>query len=195
MDDSNYHVYGVIWSPNSIQYYRDSPSNIFLTTTPANIPSGAQWVYNNPFFLLLNLAIGSGGFPGATDSSTPSSATMLVDYVRVYSSSATRGLNGTHTLTPQNATGLRLDDQGGSTANGNPIDVYTANSTAAQSWSMSSTNVNPAGYYNLATEGAYCLTASSATSGSAVTLTPCNGSSAQAWNAVSTGQHLRVHPR
>ena len=194
VDDGNYHVYGVIWSPNSIQYYRDSPSNIFLTTTSSTIPSGGTWVFNNPFFLLLNLAIGSGGFPGATDSSTPASATMLVDYVRVYSSSATKSLNGTHTLTPQNATALRLDDQGGSTASGNPIDVYTANNTAAQSWSISSTNVNPAGYYNLATEGGNCLTASSTTSGSAVTLTPCNGSTGQAWNAVSTGSTYEWNP-
>lgn len=194
IDDSNYHVYGVIWGPNSIQYYRDSPSNIFLTTTPATIPSGSQWVYNNPFFLLLNLAIGSGGFPGATDASTPSSATMLVDYVRVYSSSTAKSLNGTHTLTPQNATGLRLDDTSASTANNNPIDVYTANGTGAQSWSMSSTNVSPAGYYNLATEGSNCLTASSTSSGAGVVLQPCNGSSAQAWNAVSTGSTYEFTP-
>lgn len=195
IDDASYHTYGVIWGPNSIQYYRDSPSNIFLTTTPANIPSGDQWVFNNPFFLLLNLAIGSGGFPGPTDSSTPSTATMLVDYVRVYTASgSTANLNGTHTLTPQNATGLRLDDTSASTANNNPIDVYTANGTGAQNWSMSNTNVSPSGYYNLATEGAYCLTASGTASTSAVTLTPCNGSSAQAWNAVSTNSTYAFHP-
>ncbi len=194
IDDGNYHVYGVLWGPNSIQYYRDSPSNIFLTTTPANIPSGDQWVYNNPFFLLLNLAIGSGGFPGATDGSTPGSATMLVDYVRVYSPSAGKSLNGTHTLVPQNATDLRLDDEGARTSNGNPIDVYSANGTGAQNWSISSTNVSPAGYYNLATEGAYCLTASDTASGSAAILTPCNGSSAQAWNAVSAGSTYELTP-
>lgn len=143
-------------TPNTLQYYRDSPSNIFLTVSSSTIPSGDQWVFNNPFFLLLNLAIGSGGFPGPTDSSTPSTATMLVDYVRVYQSSASTSLNGTHTLTPQNATGLRLDDQGASTASGNPIDVYTANGTAAQSWSISNAGVSPSGYYNLATEGGYC---------------------------------------
>ncbi len=195
IDDAGYHTYGVIWSPNSIQYYRDSPSNIFLTTTPATIPAGSQWVYNNPFFLLLNLAIGSGGFPGATDGSTPSSATMLVDYVRVYTASGTpTSLNGTHTLTPQNATALRLDDSSASTADNNPIDVYTANNTGAQSWSMSSTNVSPTGYYNLATEGANCLTASGTASTAAVVLQPCNGSSAQAWNAVSTNGTYAFHP-
>ncbi len=194
VDDSNYHIYGVIWGQNSIQYYRDSPSNIFLTTTSATIPSGDQWPFNNPFFLLLNLAIGDGGFPGVTDSSTPSTATMLVDYVRVYEPTAARNLNGTHTLTPQNNTALRLDDQGGGTSNGNPIDVYTANNTGAQNWAISSTNVTPAGYYNLSTEGANCLTASGTASGSAVTITPCNGSSAQAWNAVSAGGNFEFNP-
>ena len=194
VDDGNYHVYGVIWGPNSLQYYRDSPSNIFETLTSATIPSGSQWVFNNPFFLLLNLAIGNGGFPGPTDSSTPATATMLVDYVRVYQSSAAKSLNGTHTLTPQNATALRLDDKGASTATGNPIDVYTANGTGAQSWSISSSGVVPAGYYNLATEGGYCLTASGTTSGAAVVLNPCNGSLAQAWNAVSTGTTYEFNP-
>ena len=194
VDDSNYHVYGVLWSPNTLQYYRDSPSNIFKTVTSSTIPAGDQWVFNNPFFILLNLAIGSGGFPGPTDSSTPSTATMLVDYVRVYSSSAAKSLSGTHTLTPQNATALRLDDKSAGTAAGNPIDVYTANGTGAQSWSISSTNVTPAGYYNLATEGGNCLTASGTTSGSAVVLEPCNGSLAQAWNAVSTGTTYEFNP-
>lgn len=87
-DDNSYHVYGVIWGPDSIQYYRDSPSNIFLTTTPKDLPPGAPWVFRSPFFLLLNLAIGKGGFPGATDATTPPTASMLVDYVRVYTSTA-----------------------------------------------------------------------------------------------------------
>ena len=200
VDDGSYHTYGLTWSPNLLQYYRDSPSNVFLTITPSSIPSGSQWVYNNsPFFLLLNLAIGNGGFPGGTDGTTPSTATMLVDYVRVYQLSGSStppasGLNGTHTLTPQNATGLRLDDVAASTAAGNPIDIYTANGTAAQNWAISNSGVNPSGYYNLATEGANCLTASGTGSGANVVLDPCNGSTAQAWNAVGSGSGYAWHP-
>ena len=202
-DDSGYHVYGVLWGPNSIQFYRDSTTNIFKTITPSSIPGGDQWVFNNPFFLLLNFAIGDGGFPGTTDSSTPSSASMLVDYVRVYQVSqgastanpaAPASLNGTHTLTPQNATALRLDDQAAKTTAGNPIQVYTANGSAAQSFSVSNVGVYPAGYYNLAVEGGNCITAPNTVSGTAVVLEPCNGSAGQAWNAVLTGTTYAFHP-
>jgi hypothetical protein len=101
---------------------------------------------------------------------------------------------GTYTFIPQNATGLRLDDEAASTATGNPIDVYTANSTAAQNWALTSSGVTPSGYYNLSTEGAYCLTASGAASGSAVVLDPCAGSSGQAWAAVASGSNYTFHP-
>lgn len=91
--DNAFHTYGVIWSPDRLQFYRDNPAEPYLTLTPANLPSGTKWVYNHPFFLLLNFAIGGGGFPGATDASTPSFGNVLVDYVRVYqmSSSSQKG--------------------------------------------------------------------------------------------------------
>ncbi len=74
IDDGNYHTYGVVWTANQMQFYRDNPLQPFLTVTPANIPNGDQWVYNQPFFVLLNFAIGGGGFPGYTDASTPAPA-------------------------------------------------------------------------------------------------------------------------
>jgi beta-glucanase (GH16 family) len=83
IDDAGYHIYGLIWSQNLLQYYRDSPSNIFLTVTPSSIPAGDQWVFNAPFFILLNQAVGGNWFPGP-DATTPNPADMLVDYVRVY---------------------------------------------------------------------------------------------------------------
>jgi aryl-phospho-beta-D-glucosidase BglC (GH1 family) len=104
--------------------------------------------------------------------------------------------NTTYTLTPQCAPALRLDDSNASTATGNPIKVYSANGTGAQNWSASNSGVTPAGYYNFATEGAYCLTASGTTSGSPAVLDPCVGSSGQAWEAVATGtgSYYILHP-
>ncbi len=83
VDDPGYHTYGVVWSPYQMQFYRDDWTKPFLTVTPTFIPPGNQWVFNHPFFILLNQAIG-GNFPKpGPDSSTPSPADMLVDYVRV----------------------------------------------------------------------------------------------------------------
>jgi len=88
VDDPNYHVFGVIWSPNQIQFYRDTITNITRTITPANIPAGTTWAYNHPFFLLLNQAVGGNWFAGP-DGSTPAVNDVLVDYVRVYQAGGT----------------------------------------------------------------------------------------------------------
>jgi beta-glucanase (GH16 family) len=90
--DNAFHVYGAILSPYMIQFYVDDLTHIFFTTTPHELPVGKAWVYNQPFFLILNLAIGSDkSWPRATDSTTPNPAEMLVDYVRVYRASAIPG--------------------------------------------------------------------------------------------------------
>jgi serine/threonine-protein kinase len=77
----DYHVYAVEWSPDRIDFLVDDRS--YHTVTPASLPEGAKWVYDHPFFLLLNLAIG-GDWPHNPDNTTVFPQTMLVDYVRVY---------------------------------------------------------------------------------------------------------------
>ena len=85
--DTAFHTYGVIWEKDRLQFYRDNPSRPFFTLTPADLPKGTAWVYNHPYFLLLNFAIGGGGFAGTTNATTPSTGKVLVDYVRVYRAS------------------------------------------------------------------------------------------------------------
>ncbi len=57
------------------------------TCTPPVLPPifrpGTKWVYDHPFYVILDLAIG-GGWPGSPDETTIFPQTMLVDYVRVY---------------------------------------------------------------------------------------------------------------
>ncbi len=80
----DYHIYALEWSENMVQFYVDGvPYN---TVTPASIPAGDQWVFNAPFFILLNLAIGGPStFLGTPDPSTPfPNQQLVVDYVRVY---------------------------------------------------------------------------------------------------------------
>src|SRR5229473_1954299 len=84
VNDPGYHTYGVVWSPYQMQFYRDDWTKPFLTVTPTFIPPGSQWVFNHPFFILLNEAIG-GNFPTpGPDVSTPNPADILVDNVRVF---------------------------------------------------------------------------------------------------------------
>ena len=76
-----FHIYGIEWSPGSIAFFLDGRE--YATITSTSIPDGGHWVFDHPFFLLLNLAIG-GDWPGSPDSSTRFPATMLVDWVRVW---------------------------------------------------------------------------------------------------------------
>jgi beta-glucanase (GH16 family) len=67
-----------------VRFYVDDTN--YETHTSADVPSGAKWVYDHPFFIILNIAIG-GSFPGAPDDTTLLPQTMTVDYVRVYTKS------------------------------------------------------------------------------------------------------------
>jgi beta-glucanase (GH16 family) len=76
-----FHLFAVEWEPQVIRFYVDG--KLFATKTPADIPADGRWVYDHPFFILLNLAVG-GNLPGRPDNSTVFPQRMLVDYVRVY---------------------------------------------------------------------------------------------------------------
>ncbi len=77
----DFHVYAIVWTRKSIEFVFDG--HPYFKATPASVPAGKRWVFNKPFFLLLNLAIG-GDWPGSPDSSTLFPQEMLIDYVRVY---------------------------------------------------------------------------------------------------------------
>jgi beta-glucanase (GH16 family) len=79
----DYHVYAVDWAPERLDFLVDG--HVYQTLTPASLPAGAKWVYDHPFFLLLNVAVG-GAWPGNPDATSVFPQTMLVDYVRVYRS-------------------------------------------------------------------------------------------------------------
>lgn len=80
-----FHVFAVEWEPNVIRWYVDG--NLYQTRTPADLPAGASWVFDHPFFMLLNVAVG-GYWPGNPDATTTFPQKMYVDYVRVYRKTA-----------------------------------------------------------------------------------------------------------
>jgi beta-glucanase (GH16 family) len=77
----DYHVFAVEWAPGEIRWLVDQKE--YRKVTPANLPTGTTWVFNHPFFLLLNVAVG-GAWPGDPTAATSFPQQMLVDYVRVY---------------------------------------------------------------------------------------------------------------
>ncbi len=79
-----FHTFAVEWEPAAIRFYVDD--RLYETRTPADLPAGAKWVFDHPFFALLNLAVG-GGWPGNPDATTVLPSAMQVDWVRAYSRS------------------------------------------------------------------------------------------------------------
>lgn len=77
---SDYNIYGIIWSPEAIQFYVNNVLQ-YTYTRPANATT-AQWPFNKAFYLILNQS-GGAGWPGAiTNADLPFN--MNVDWIRVY---------------------------------------------------------------------------------------------------------------
>lgn len=70
------------WAPDRISWSVDG--QVYQTRTPADT-DGNPWVFNKPFFLILNLAVG-GDWPGPPDGNTTFPQELVVDYVRVTTS-------------------------------------------------------------------------------------------------------------
>jgi beta-glucanase (GH16 family) len=77
--DTDFHVFGIEWGENYINYYVDDV--LYNQITPSNVTG--EWVFNQPFYIILNLAVG-GNLPGSPNNETSFPQTMLVDYIRVY---------------------------------------------------------------------------------------------------------------
>jgi beta-glucanase (GH16 family) len=78
----DFHTFAIDWAPGRISWSVDG--NVYQTRTTADT-GGNQWVFDQPFFFLLNVAVG-GNWPGYPDGTTQLPQQMVVDYVRVYDS-------------------------------------------------------------------------------------------------------------
>ncbi|MFC5834396.1 RICIN domain-containing protein [Nonomuraea insulae] len=170
-----FHTFAVDWSPNLIIWYVDG--NEYQRRTPASL-NGNRWVFDHPFFMIMNLAVG-GYWPGYPDASTTFPQALTVDYVRVYASPTGGGGGGQIT----GLGGKCADVAGANPANGTAVQLWDCNSTAAQSWAWNSDgSVRALGKCMDVTAGATA-------NGAKVQLYDCNGSAAQRWTFNSgTGQ-------
>ncbi|MDT5032598.1 MAG: hypothetical protein QOC94_2769, partial [Actinoplanes sp.] len=183
----------VEWSPNLIVWFLDGQE--YFRIDPSKI-NGNKWVYDHPFFMILNVAIG-GPWPGEPDGSTQFPQTMLVDYVRV--SAYTNG-GGTAPPPPppppppastgkqikSNFSGRCIDIPGGNTSDGTGLQMWDCNGSAAQKWTFNSDGT-------LRAMGK-CMDPAwgSAARGTKIQLVTCNGNPVQRFTLTGAGDLVNI---
>lgn len=80
--ETEFHVYGMEWTPDYIQAYIDGVP--YYTFRNDGSGRAESWPFDKAFYLKLNIAVGGdwGGYEGVDDSIFP--AEYVIDYVRVY---------------------------------------------------------------------------------------------------------------
>ncbi|AVV43936.1 1,3-beta-glucanase [Streptomyces sp. P3] len=161
-----FHTFAVDWSPNAITWSVDGA--VYQRRTPADL-GGRRWVFDKPFFLILNLAVG-GYWPGDPDGGTAFPQQLLVDHVRVSTGDAQPGAGRITGIG-----GKCVDVAGAASANGTAVQLYDCNGTAAQQWSVGADGT-------IRALGKCLDVASGGTAdGTPVQLWDCNGTAAQQW--------------
>ena len=121
----DYHVYAVEWDAQGIRWYVDN--TLYVNGNIANNINNTG-AFHNPFYIILNLAIG-GDLPGNTIDNGSLPTTMMVDYVRVYSMTNSGGSGAPigQTITLKGSNGLYVSGEDGTKA-------MNCNRTTAQAW-------------------------------------------------------------
>jgi len=123
---TGFHTYAVEWDTNSIRWYVDN--TLYVTGNIANNINNTG-AFHNPFFIILNLAIG-GDLPGNTINDGALPCNMQVDYVRVYDLSGTS--NPSNPPIGQNITLKGFNNQYVSSENG--TQAMNCNRPTASAW-------------------------------------------------------------
>lgn len=78
--DTAFHIFAVEWDETKIEF---SVDGVAYHTVLASDMTQDEWVFNHPFFIIINLAVG-GIFGGDPTDNTVFPQSLYVDYVRVY---------------------------------------------------------------------------------------------------------------
>jgi hypothetical protein len=195
---TGYHTYTMIENRTnaaneSITFYLDGTQ--YFSVTESQIGTATwQAAFDHNLSIIFDLAMG-GGYPngvcGCTTptGSTTSGGTMRVAYVAAYQTTSSSGGGGGGGGGGTGATGpitgyggLCIDDRGASTANFNPVQVYTCNGTAAQQWT-----VVQAGSTLHVLGKCMDINGGGTADGTAVDLYDCNNTAAQVFIPQSNG--------
>ncbi|TYT26412.1 glycoside hydrolase family 16 protein [Luteimonas viscosa] len=98
--DAGYHVYAMEWDGAGVRWFVDGQP--FYSVTRAQVEARGPWVFDQPFFVLLNVAVG-GNWPGSPDATSVFPQRMYVDWVRVYQPGQRLRRNGGQPLAPPRA--------------------------------------------------------------------------------------------
>ncbi|GAA1029468.1 MULTISPECIES: family 16 glycosylhydrolase [Amycolatopsis] len=173
----DFHTYAVDWSPNKIVWSVDG--NAYQTRTPADL-NGNRWVFDHPFYLILNLAVG-GDWPGDPDGNTQFPQQLVVDYVHVNTSS-----DGGSSGRIIGIGGKCVDVPWANPANFTQLQITDCNGNAAQNWTIGGDGTIRA--LGKCMDVKY----SGTDDGTPVQMYDCNNSNAQQW--VVTAAHDIVNP-
>lgn len=77
--DADFNIFAIEWDADKIDFF----VNDYLYQRIENTDPPGEWVYDQPFFIILNVAVG-GNYVGFPTAQTPFPQKMIVDYVRVY---------------------------------------------------------------------------------------------------------------
>lgn len=118
-----FHIYAMEWTTNQIKWFVDGVQ--YFSVNPASLPGGAAWVFTQPQFLLLNLAVG-GNWPGKPNSTTVFPQRMTVDYVRVYAATTLPATSRNSLKQPGGESGWLTSLVGDGGARSVPVDLLAS---------------------------------------------------------------------
>lgn len=81
--DEAFHVFEVEWDSRGISWLLDGRPCHRVTKSDVMKVRNAVWSFDQPFFIIVNLAVG-GGWPGNPDRTTSFPMCMYTDWIRVY---------------------------------------------------------------------------------------------------------------
>jgi beta-glucanase (GH16 family) len=79
--DKDFHIFAIEWDTDKIDFFVDG--YLYQRISKSTVTKKGEWVFDHPFFLILNIAVG-GNFAGFPTSDTPFPQKMTIDYVRAY---------------------------------------------------------------------------------------------------------------
>ncbi|MBB1193407.1 glycoside hydrolase family 16 protein [Flavobacterium sp. SOK18b] len=78
--EEGFHLYAIEWTPDKIEFFVDAK---LVYTFQPELKNQAIWPYNQPFYFIINMAIG-GNFGGPEVDDTIFPQKFYIDYIKVY---------------------------------------------------------------------------------------------------------------